>query len=152
VAGRSFEETVNLLGKEVRHDMKQRLADMYDKIKAEIKAAQDRMLHLVGFWPRLFTIFTKLEEAIMSAITTYIDQLVAKVDALKASNDTLTAAAAQKDVDIATLNTHITDLQNQIATAQTQAAAAQAQLATAQANAFDPADVQKLQDLLAKLG
>lgn len=78
-----------------------------------------------------------LEELIMSTITPIIDQLTAKVTALKTSNDALTASVTEKDI--------------LLATAQQQAQAAQAQLATAQANAFDPADVQKLQDLLSSL-
>ena len=92
-----------------------------------------------------------LEELIMSTLTPIIDQLVTKVATLKSSNDALTAAAVEKDVQVSTLTTQVTDLHNQITTAQTQAAAAQAQLATAQANAFDPVDVQKLQDMLASL-
>jgi hypothetical protein len=83
-----------------------------------------------GFRLLLILKLLELEEAIMSALTTYIDQLATKIDALKASNDALTAAAVEKDIQITAIQT---------------------QLATAQANAFDPADVQKLQDMLAKL-
>jgi len=78
-----------------------------------------------------------LEELLMSAITPLIDQLVTKVATLKSSNDALTAAATEKDI--------------QINDFKAQAAAAQAALVTAQANAFDPADVQKLQDVLSSL-
>jgi predicted nucleic acid-binding Zn-ribbon protein len=75
-------------------------------------------------------LLTKIE-ALMSAITQVISEIATKVTALEAK---------------------VTDSQNQVTDLQNQLSAAQAALATAQANSFDAADVQALNDLLAKIG
>jgi len=75
-------------------------------------------------------LLTKIE-ALMSAITPVLQEILTKVTALKSNNDSLAASLVEKDQQIA---------------------AAQAQLDAALQNATDATDAQVLADIKAALG